>query len=62
MKMLKQKQNIMSPSSKSYKILTLGWARRGKATLGSICAQTEKERERMMIRKTKSYLNAVIQT
>lgn len=59
--MLAQKQKRMSASNKSYKILTLGWARRGKATLGSICAQTEKERERMTIRKAKSYLNAVIQ-
>lgn len=53
--MLTQKQKWMSASNKSYTILTLGWARRGKATLGSICAQTEKERERMTIRKAKSF-------
>lgn len=35
------------------KSLTLGWARRGKATLGSICAQTEKEREMRMMREKK---------
>lgn len=37
--------------SKSLESLTLGWARRGKATLGSICAQTEKERMMMMMGK-----------